>query len=59
MDFSRYTALQVETADKITTITINRPEARNAINAELHHEFTRIWRRPLTSLLASLEASKR
>jgi enoyl-CoA hydratase len=43
MDFSRYTALQVETADKITTITINRPEARNAINAELHHEFTRIW----------------
>jgi enoyl-CoA hydratase/carnithine racemase len=43
MDSSGYRALDVKTVDGVTTITINRPEVRNAINAELHHEFTLIW----------------
>jgi len=43
MDGSRYSALRVDTADRITTITIDRPEARNAINAALHDEFSQIW----------------
>jgi enoyl-CoA hydratase len=43
MDSSGYQALGVRTVDGVTTITINRPEVRNAINAELHHEFTLIW----------------
>jgi enoyl-CoA hydratase len=28
----------VEVADGVATVTLNRPEARNAISAELHHE---------------------
>ena len=43
MDTDRYSALKVETAGRVTTITINRPEARNAVNAALHREFTTIW----------------
>jgi enoyl-CoA hydratase/carnithine racemase len=30
--------ITVETADRITTITLNRPEVMNAINAAMHHE---------------------
>jgi enoyl-CoA hydratase/carnithine racemase len=30
--------ITVETTDRITTITLNRPEVMNAINAAMHHE---------------------
>jgi crotonobetainyl-CoA hydratase len=30
--------IRVETADRVTTITLNRPEVMNAINAAMHHE---------------------
>jgi len=43
MDGSHYSAIDVKTADKVTTISFNRPEARNAINAAVHHELTLIW----------------
>jgi len=43
MNYDRYHSLKINTADRVTTITINRPEAKNAINAELHHEFTTVW----------------
>ena len=43
MDSTRYSALQVETAERVTTVTIDRPDARNAINAALHHELTTIF----------------
>jgi enoyl-CoA hydratase len=43
VDASRYSALEVITKKKVTTITINRPQARNAINEQLHEEIARIW----------------
>jgi len=39
-----YTHLQVETADGIALVTLNRPEVYNATNDVLHGELTRIWR---------------
>jgi len=42
MDGSRYSALKVTTEGGVTTVTINRPESRNAINEMLHHELTMI-----------------
>jgi enoyl-CoA hydratase len=43
MDTSAYSALDVTTKNGVSTVTINRPEARNAINEQLHHEFGTIW----------------
>ena len=43
MDYESYKALQVERKDGILRVTIDRPEARNAINADLHAEFGRIF----------------
>src|SRR5580698_2738227 len=43
MDGSKYEALKVETAGRVTTITFNRPEARNSVNEQLHHELSEIW----------------
>lgn len=30
--------------DRIAFVTLNRPEAKNAINPEMHDELCRIWR---------------
>lgn len=35
--------LKIEKAGKIATVSINRPEARNAIGQEVHHELDDIW----------------
>ena len=43
MDYSAYEFLKVEVAERVATVTINRPEVRNAVNAALHHEFEQIW----------------
>jgi enoyl-CoA hydratase len=43
MDYSKYKFLKVVVIDKIATITINRPDARNAINREVHAELDEIW----------------
>lgn len=43
MDYSQYKALQIAQDGKILSVTINRPEAKNAINAQLHDEFSRIF----------------
>ena len=43
MDTTKYAALKVETVERVTTITINRPEVRNAINAALHHDFSVVF----------------
>jgi len=34
-DYSRYECLKIEVADKVATVTLNRPQARNAINQKL------------------------
>ncbi len=43
MDYSEYEFLQVEVKERVATVTINRPDVRNAVNAALHHEFEQIW----------------
>jgi enoyl-CoA hydratase len=43
MDYSAYEFLKIEVADRVATVTINRPERLNAVNAALHHEFEQIW----------------
>jgi enoyl-CoA hydratase len=42
-DYGSYQFLKVEKADKLATVTLNRPDALNAVNSELHHELERIW----------------
>ena len=41
--YERYTDLKIEVADKVATVTLNRPEARNAINQRLIRELRSIW----------------
>jgi enoyl-CoA hydratase/carnithine racemase len=41
--YANYHDLKIEVADKVATVTINRPEARNAINQRLIREFRSIW----------------
>jgi enoyl-CoA hydratase len=43
MDYSRYKLIKVEKDDKVAVFTLNRPEALNAINAELHTELEDIF----------------
>jgi enoyl-CoA hydratase len=43
MDYSRYKALVIAREDRIVTVTINRPEAKNALNHDLHEEFGTIF----------------
>jgi enoyl-CoA hydratase/carnithine racemase len=41
--YSKYECLTVEVADKVATVTLNRPQARNAINQKLIRELRTIW----------------
>ncbi|WP_321393842.1 enoyl-CoA hydratase/isomerase family protein [Emcibacter sp.] len=43
MNYDSYKELAIEQEGRILTITINRPEAKNAINKGLHEEFSRIF----------------
>ena len=43
MTYSDYQSLRVERSGAILTIALNRPEARNAINAAVHRELTRVF----------------
>ena len=43
MDYSRYHYLSVERKDKLLTVSFNRPESLNAINADLHTELSRVF----------------
>jgi enoyl-CoA hydratase/carnithine racemase len=41
--YEKYQDLAVEVADKVATVTLNRPQARNAINQRLIRELRTIW----------------
>jgi len=41
--YAHYTDLSVAVANRVATVTINRPEARNAINQRLIRELRTIW----------------
>ena len=43
MDYSKYKELKVTKENKILTIAINRPEDMNAVNKQLHGEFSTIF----------------
>lgn len=43
MTYDQYQALNIQRDGRILTITVNRPEAKNAINQALHDEFSRIF----------------
>ncbi|MDO8434594.1 MAG: enoyl-CoA hydratase-related protein [Candidatus Binatus sp.] len=42
-DYSDYEFLKVDVAERVATITINRPDRLNAVHNELHHELEQIW----------------
>jgi len=42
-DYSHYECIKVEKADKLATVTLNRPDSLNAVNPQVHHELERIW----------------
>jgi enoyl-CoA hydratase len=42
-DYKDYEFLKVEVADRIATLTINRPDRLNAVNGPLHHELEQVW----------------
>ena len=41
--YDHYRDLKIEVADKVATVTLNRPDARNAINQRLIRELRTIW----------------
>lgn len=43
VDYSRYEMLEVTRDNRIATVTINRPEVRNALNGDLHEELGTIF----------------
>jgi enoyl-CoA hydratase len=43
MDYSAYEFLKVEVAQRVATVTLNRPDVRNAVTSAMHHEIEQIW----------------
>lgn len=43
MDFASYQCIEFKRSGRILTIALNRPEQRNAANARLHHELSRVF----------------
>src|ERR1700739_2310777 len=41
--YAKYECIKVDVADKVATVTLNRPQARNAINQKLIRELRTIW----------------
>src|SRR5258705_9171006 len=41
--YVNYECLKIEVADKVATVILNRPQARNAINQKLIRELRSIW----------------
>lgn len=43
MDFASYQCIEFRRNGRILTVMLNRPEQRNAVNARLHHELSRVF----------------
>jgi 1,4-dihydroxy-2-naphthoyl-CoA synthase len=42
-DHSKYETIKVEKANRVATVTLNRPDSLNAVNPVLHRELCTIW----------------
>jgi enoyl-CoA hydratase/carnithine racemase len=42
-DYSRYHTLKIDCADQVATVTLNRPEALNAVNEQMHTELETLF----------------
>ena len=42
-DYSRYHTLQIDCADQVATVTLNRPEALNTVNEQMHTELETLF----------------
>lgn len=42
-NYDKYQALKLDREDRLLTITLNRPQARNAFNGDMHMELEDIW----------------
>ena len=42
-DYSAYSELVVTREGRVATVTLNRPEALNAVSDEMHHELARVF----------------
>lgn len=42
-DYSEYHYLKIEVAERVATITLNRPDSLNAVNSRVHHELEQVW----------------
>ena len=43
MDYKKYKDITLETADKILTVTFNRPDDLNAVSEQLHMDLSTIF----------------
>ena len=43
-DYSHYQCLKIETEGKLAIVTLNRPDSRNQIDRQFHHELQDVWR---------------
>ncbi|MBB1602367.1 enoyl-CoA hydratase/isomerase family protein [Variovorax sp. UMC13] len=43
MDFSSYECIEFSRAGRVLVLSLNRPAQRNAVNARLHHELSRVF----------------
>ena len=37
-NYSKYETIKIEKANRVATMTLNRPDTLNAVNTVLHHE---------------------
>jgi enoyl-CoA hydratase len=42
-DYSEYEQIKVEIAERVATVTLNRPDRLNAVTSRLHHELESVW----------------
>lgn len=43
MDFASYQCIEFRRSGRVLTVLLNRPDQRNAVNARLHHELSRVF----------------
>jgi enoyl-CoA hydratase len=42
-DYSEYEHIKIEVKDRIATVSLNRPDALNAVTTRMHHELENVW----------------